>query len=326
MQKFLIISFLFLNSLYFVKAQQPSSSPSANQQQNNQQQNNQQQNRSNRSDTVREPTQQEIQTLQMRKITDAQNAELDNSLRNIKLIPQEVHNLYRKSKKEEKEILQPDQENLVKYSNFLRQRKTGITKLIASSECAENSNVVIASEKCLKYSMPGAGASYSFRINDYRIKRLADLTFVDGKFSAFGLLTQAIFVEIGDISLDAVDPNTDPIKFLTDFQPLSDFSHFKETHQQLVTTGIKHNNFVFKREITPQINKTYAFRSIAYNGESLRSFEGESYNEFSFDQRKDVIIIFQVIEIEPNQSITFIWKELSRKNSPKLKNLPERLD
>ncbi len=322
MQRLFVFSFFVLCSFSFVAAQQTSSTPQNNQ--NNQKDTSNKSNTNN--STYREPTPQEIQSQELRSQQNAHAADLDNMLRSVKLIPQEVHNLYRKSKKEEKELLQPNQSDLTKHSKFLSQRKTGIVKLITDTGCADNSKVVLASEKCLTYSMPGAGSSFSFRVNDYRIKHLSDLTFIGNKLVAFGLLTQTLFIEIGDISIDEVNSTSAPVEFLESFQPESEFSSFTETYQKISTTGIQHNNFTYKREIEPLVNKTYALRSIAYNGKVSRSFEGESYDEFSFDQRKDVIIIFQIIAKESDQNITILWKELSRKNSPKLKNLPERID
>lgn len=314
MRKFLTLSLLFLFSVNVVIAQHNKNTSQPSQQQNA------------KVDNRRNPTPREMQQEERLSQINAANQQLDSSLRNVKHFPQEVHNLYRKSKKEEKELLQPKQSDLAKHSKFLSQRKTGVVKLITDTGCADNSRVVLASEKCLTYSMPGAGSSFSFRIDDYRIKHLSDLTFINNKLEAFGLLTQTLFVEIGDVPIDEVNTTSTPIAFLENFQPESDFLLFKETYKKLSTTGIQHNKFTYKREIEPLTNKTYALHSIAYNGKVSRSFEGESYDEFSFDQRKDIIIIFQVIAKESNQSITILWKELSRKNPPKFKSLPERLD
>lgn len=313
MRKVLIFSLLLLTNVYFAEAQQTRPTPQPNQQQKE---------ITNR----RNPSTREMQQQERLSQIRTQNAELDDMLRSVKQTPSEVNNIYRKSKKEERELLTPAQADLDTYSNFLNQRKTGILKLRADTGCAENSKVIIANDECLKFSMPGAGSSYSFRTNDYRLRRLADLTFIDDKFSAFGLLTQILFVEIGDVPIDNVTLDSEQVKFLVNFQPQSEFEKFKEIHHKLVTVGIKNGNSLYKREITPAANMTYALRSTAYEAEVFRAYEDEVYDEFSFDQRKDVIIIFRVIRKNPNQDITILWKELSRKNSPKLKNIPENID
>ena len=132
---------------------------------------------------------------------------------------QNINNIYRKPTKNEFELLAPNKEDLKKYAQFLRQSNTGLLKLIADQGCAENTNVLDVSEVCLKYSMPGAGSSYSFRTENYRIRRLSDLTYADDSFQSLGILAHAILVNVGDIPLEQISLQTKGLKFLTEFKP-----------------------------------------------------------------------------------------------------------
>jgi hypothetical protein len=66
-------------------------------------------------------------------------------------------------------------------------------------------------------------------------------------------------------------------------------------------------------------NTTYALRSIAYQGTIMRSIQTLTYNELDVDKRRDVIVVFRVVKRDADGSVTILWKELSNKNAPKLK-------
>jgi hypothetical protein len=229
-----------------------------------------------------------------------------------------IEPLYRKPTDKELKLLMPNRIDVEKFADFLRQPNTGITKLAADFGCAENTTIVVASEDCLKYTMPGAGSSYSFRIENYRIRRLADITFTDNSFQATGVLIHGIFVNIGDVALENVSLNTKGLKFLTDFKPESDFEKAKEIDLQLAK-GIKQDGFLYRRALYAKDNTTYVLRSIAYRGSFYRVVQNISYNELAFDKRKDVIVAFRIVRRDDDGSVTILWKELTRNNSPKIK-------
>ena len=77
-------------------------------------------------------------------------------------------------------------------------------------------DVVVASEKCLAFKMPGAGAAYSFRTESYRLPRLADVILVDGVFLTGGVYQQVIMADIGDVAIEDVALDTKGMKYLVD--------------------------------------------------------------------------------------------------------------
>ncbi len=230
--------------------------------------------------------------------------------------------LYRKPTKEELKTIAPNAEDVSKYADFLKNENAGITKLAVDFGCADNPIVVVATPDCLLYTMPGAGSSYSFRINNYRIRRLADLTFTNNSFQTTGILTHGILINLGDISLEQISLQTKGVKFLLDFPPTAEYEQAVETERRLVA-GIEQDGFVYKSGLAAEENRTYFLRSIAYRGASLRAVGGVTYNELDFDKREDIFVAFRIIRKDEDGSITILWKELDSKKSPKIKREKE---
>jgi hypothetical protein len=234
------------------------------------------------------------------------------------IFQQAIIPLYRKPSKKELKLVAPGDDVRGKYAEFLRQTDTGLIKLINDKGCSENVKVVVATDDCLKYTMPGAGSSYSFRAETYRIPRLSDITFTGDSFQAEGVLLHGIFVNVGDVPLEKVSLQTAGMKFLTDFAPEPDFDKAKIVDAQL-SVGIKKDNFIYRRALFAVENSTFALRSIAYDGKSLRALKGVIYNEFEFDKRRDVIVVFRIVQKDAAGNVTILWKELQRKDSPIIK-------
>lgn len=224
---------------------------------------------------------------------------------------------YRKPNKEERETLQVSAADKEKYVAFLRQPDTGLVKLAADFKCADNTKVVVATPDCLKYTMPGAGSSYSFRTENYRIQRLADLTFTDNGFLVTGALTHGILARIGDVPLEKVSLQTEGLKYLVDFKPVTDYAEAQKIAAELVK-GITRDGFLYRRGLNANDNTTYVLRVVAYNGRLNRAVQGIAYNEFDFDKRNDVIVAFRIVSRDADGGATILWKKLAEKDAPRL--------
>lgn len=229
-----------------------------------------------------------------------------------------IEALYRKTTKEELQTLAPDKEEYDRYAAFLRRSNTGLITLVADKGCWSDTSVVAGAPECRPYMMPGAGNSYSFRVRDYRIPRIADLTFTNKTFEAKGILLQGIFVNIGDVSLEQVKLQTNGLRYLVDFTPSSGQDVALKMERRL-TVGVKENGFVYRRGVDARDNTTYVLRSVAYRGKHIRSVLGEDYDEMEFDKRKDVIIAFRIVRRHADGSVTILWKRLAERDSPKIK-------
>jgi len=249
----------------------------------------------------------------------AQFARTDSEIEwRLVFLKRNVEPLYRKPTRKELEAVAPSRELFVKYAGFLRQPETGLTKLIDDKGCAENTKIVVATENCLKYTMPGAGSSFSFRTETYRISRLADITFTDKSFQASGVLLHGIFVNLGDVPLEEVNLQTKGLKYLTDFQPEPDYEKGKAIDLQL-TEGVREDGFLYRRGLFIVENTTFAMRSVAYSGKYFRAVKNLTYNEFDYDKRRDVIVVFRIVEKDEAGNVTILWKKLREKDSPDVK-------
>lgn len=229
-----------------------------------------------------------------------------------------IKELYRKPTKKELEILAPSDEYARKYAGFLQTPNTGLTKLAADKGCADNTKVIVATADCLAFTMPGAGSSYSFRTRNYRIPRLADITFTENSFQATGVRLHGIFVNIGDVPLEQVNLQTKGMEFLTAFKPEADFQKAKEIDSRF-SEGIEKNGFVYRRALRALDETTYVLRSIAYRGKYFRAISGLTYNELDFDKRSDVIVAFRIVRRSKDGAVTILWKQLQKQDSLKTK-------
>lgn len=231
---------------------------------------------------------------------------------------EKIYPLYRDPTREELQSVAPDAETEKAFAGFLGQKHTGLIRLIPDKNCGDAAKIVNAAPECAKYTMPGGGASFSFRTGTYRIRHLSDLNYTGKSFRAFGTLAHGIFVNLGDVPLDKIDLKSDGVNFLANFKAAADFKEAGEIAVRL-DAGIKDGNYTYKNLLPVAENTTYAVRSIAYQGTVPRTIQRVSYNEMEVDKRKDVIVVFRVVRRDADGSVTLLWKELSNKNAPKLK-------
>lgn len=233
---------------------------------------------------------------------------------------EKVKNIYRKPNNEERKILSPNKEDLDKYSQFLKKRNNGLIKLIPDVGCTDNPAIVVASKECLKYTMPGAGASFSFRKRSHSISSVADLKLKDENLiTNVGTMIQGFMVNIGDVQLEEINDNTKGMNFITNFKPAKDSAKVAEMSKKFAD-GIDEQGLLYKSILPVEEGSTYLLRSVAYRGEILRAVDGAAYDETDWDKRGDVLVAFRVIRQHSDGSITILWKRISKKGSPKLKD------
>lgn len=231
--------------------------------------------------------------------------------------------IYRKPTDKELAAVSPAASILQKYSAFLARPNGGIFRLLADAGCAVNDRVISAKEECIKYSMPGAGNSYSFRTENYRISRLADISLKDGKLGITGVFMHGMMTKIGDVPLESVTLVSAGVDYLVGFKPSTNADDVVETDERL-KKGEQYNGLQFAKEFDVDVNSTYVLRTIAYRGKVVRSLGGVSYNELDFDKRKDVIVVFRIVEKGHDGSVTIIWKQLAESDAPKIRvRIPE---
>lgn len=227
----------------------------------------------------------------------------------------EIEPLYRTATRKELATVSPNPNDFDRYRDLLKKSGTGLTRLMNDAGCDGGTNVVVVTDECLKYSMPGGGTSYSFRTDGYRIRRLADLTFSEGLLGGKGVLNHSILVSLGNIELENVTLNTSGMKYLISFVPETDFEKARKVDLDLIT-GITSDGFLYRRSVSAVEGVTFALRSIAYKGKFYRAVDGFAYNELDFDKRQDIIVVFRIVRKDPDGSVTILWRVLDRNDSP----------
>ena len=226
--------------------------------------------------------------------------------------------LYRKPSESELASIAPDPGLIRHYKLFLERRNTGIVRLVADAGCNLNAKVIVATEQCLKYTMPGNGNSFSFRIANYRIRHLADLMLTGENFMIPGIMMHGMMTRLGDVPIEQVNLQTAGVQFLTEFKPTNEYERAIAI-EDLILSGLGRDGFVYARSIPVVDNTTYALRVVAYDGKVMRAVPGAEYNEMDYDRRRDMVVAFRVVQRDRDAGVTIVWAELSNSDSPKLK-------
>lgn len=267
-----------------------------------------------------QPVQTQQRTTGVRFPYDRAANPLNNSDRlsgRVTRLPWVIGPLYKKPGSKETAALAPSREISGKYAAFLRSEDTGIIRLAPDRGCVFNDRVVNVKEECLKYPFPGAGNSYSFRSDSYRLRHLADLTYSKDKLQMTGIFMHGMAVDLGDVPIETASLTTPGMKFLIEFKP-STSSDDVEIVDNALIRGVKNANFVYSKEVDPMLDRTYAIRAVAYRGKVVRAAVGVRYNELDYDRRRDVIVVFRVVQID-NDGITLVWRKLSDIEPPRIK-------
>lgn len=221
-----------------------------------------------------------------------------------------------KPDKEQKKRLQPHAEDLMKHQQFLRQPKTGIFRLLPDLGCFENMYVLKADEIC-RNAIPES-SFYSFREKEHTIEVLADIRLKNGYLISDGILSQGILVKLGDVELEKVTSESEGLAFLKNFSPQISSAGAKEQYLQ-IAKGIKDGKHEYRKALPALENTTYALRVIAYRGNVFRVFRGFRFDLLEGDKRIDIMLAFRVIRKDRDGTLTLLWKEIERKDSPRLK-------
>ncbi|MBS1788715.1 MAG: hypothetical protein JST85_13390 [Acidobacteria bacterium] len=217
-----------------------------------------------------------------------------------------------KLSKEAKAYLSPPEDLVLSYKDFLKQKNTGIAKLLPRKE--KKSQMIVSAEKPEVY-IPSryGGASYSFstRKNDddfceeiildndiYKYPSLPGTAFwVGGGGADIGLITKLGNVDLNDIILERKES-----QFLANIIPPVQEPVARE-YQKMTFTGFYIDGVFYKRMTQAEENTTYLLRSIRYD-------------------RADVLVAFRTIRKESDGSFVILWKMLEKNPIPVLKKRP----
>ena len=208
------------------------------------------------------------------------------------------------------------------FANFLKQPMTGVFKLFPDIGCVSK-NVVRISGECARF-VP-LSSSFDFRTNRYGDEVYHDIHFENGRIYSDSFFSQGILTAVGEMPIENVGLSDPAIRFLDDFQadtePRSAMRHAKE-----FLTGVDSGGFHYADAVEPKENTTYAIRMIAYRLENALpplspdlSMNELLFHSLAMDKRVDLIVAFRLLRTDQNGGVTIVWKELSRKDSSKIK-------
>lgn len=232
-----------------------------------------------------------------------------------------VRSMTKEEKEKRKRLLALNPADLLKYKSFLQQPKTGIFRLLPNFDC-ETKYIVRADEKCANFV--SSGWAYSFRKKDYSNRHLHDIGFKGDFLVSESILAQGIFVSLGEVSPDDVSLTSEGLKYLTEFTPETD-RQLVEKQSGDIAKGINHDGYFYSNKIKPEKGVTYALRAIAYkfkvkDGSRFRKetagAEESEFLQLKYNERKDILVVFRIIEKSSDGGITILWKELQSKEPP----------
>ena len=223
----------------------------------------------------------------------------------------------------DKELTSLIPEDKTKFGAFLALPHTGFLRIHDSALCDEKSAIISANEPC-PYNIMGKATSYSFRKEDYRSQFYSDIKFKNSNFQIVGVNMLGFLTNLGDVPLEKITLQTDGIKEMAEFEPSVDIKDVKR-QLNIVRKGFKIGDFLYRTWLPMNENNTYALRCIAYESKIYQKINSFKVDLLEIDKRVDITVIFRVIRKHDDGSVSILWKELSRKDAPKLITDEERM-
>lgn len=284
-----------------------------------------------RSATGRVRSPQEVEA--MRRVFDEQmrNARFEQARSLSRRLdrPQSIESLINRERRELTRSLRRPDDNASQYGQFLKQPNTGYVTLLAGGNCVQNvSDVKLAGVvgPCADETLPGKGAYFSFRKDDYVTGGWADIGFKNDWFFSVGFVTQSILADLGETPISDVDLGSKRLKFLTEFVPATTLEDANKQRVE-IESGMSTGSDVFYNAVPAIPGHTYVLRSIAYRGKLVSVFDyGQHQTKFDLldgDSRGDAIVLVRYVGKDQLGNVRLIWRLLKSTDSPKL-DLPER--
>lgn len=215
-----------------------------------------------------------------------------------------------------KKLLKPEERDYAENREFLEKSNAKIAKFFPDFKCSKYL-IDIGDKNCLQvFQMVGRGAYYSFRHKNNMDTSLADVGFKDGNFFVLEFFSPkykllGFFIDLGDTAIETLDKNSARLANLKSYQ-------LPKTNADLVSAnaklkdGIKLGNDILTAKVGLKLNTTYGLRLANWTD---RYIGGED---------KDLLIVLRPIRQNEDGSVIFIWRELQKRGTPKLKEAKNR--
>jgi hypothetical protein len=210
--------------------------------------------------------------------------------------------------KETKAALAPPDDLKLAYKDFLKQKNTGLLRLLPRREKKEE--MMVSAESPTAYiPFRDGGSSYSFSSRKYddgfvtpelRLGRdpykgpPGKAFWATGVGADFGFITK-----LGDVALEDVTVDRKEAKFLVDLAPPNREPAARE-YQRMCSSGFEINGVFYRVWVPAEVNTTYLQRTIRYG-------------------QADLLVAFKTVREEPDGSFVILWKILKKNPTPALK-------
>lgn len=217
----------------------------------------------------------------------------------------------KESTKTGKNLLKPDEKDYEENRAFLDRSKTGIAKVFPDLKCSKYL-IEIGNVPCLQvFHMVGQGAYYSFKYKSNMETAMSEIGFQKGElfvvdFFSYKYKSIGFFIDLGDTPIESLEKNSPQLKILKDY-------HLPKTEAELlrekarIKEGINLGGQTVFPKTKVKLNNTYGLRLANWTD---RYYGGED---------NDLVVVLRVVRENEDGSIIFIWRELQKKGTPKLK-------
>lgn len=198
-----------------------------------------------------------------------------------------IESLREEIKTLEAQLLAPARTDRAAFAEFLAQPDTGLVRLLPREKWD------------YKLSLRGGGAYYSFTRQVHEYGSGSDISLEQGIFGVgFAGADFGFIVQLGDVPLEQVTLDTEPVRFLLAFAaPNAEPKAREQQHRSGV--GFRHGELAYKSRQPALPNNTYLLRSINY-------------------ETSDVLVAFRVVRRDEDGSMILLWKMLNKFPTPRL--------
>ena len=196
----------------------------------------------------------------------------------------------------EKQFLAPSKEDCATYAEFLRQRDTGLIRLLPR-ETYESDTYQSKNKKTL--TVRGGGSYYSFTRLSHEYDYGTDIGLEQGYLKvAFAGADYGMLTNLGDVPLEEVTVENESVSFLSEYKAATEEPQARSEYRKFAN-GTTVNDSLYTTRLPVTVNTTYLLRSISYD-------------------TSDVLVALRVIRKDADDSLIIAWKLLKKNPKPAL--------
>ena len=195
------------------------------------------------------------------------------------------------------------------YKPFLKENDLKILKIFSSPSCADKFVVNTGDARCTQFYELIPTSFYSFAWSEYG-EALSDFQIIENQMIAGNKTNiHGFLIDFGEVEIGKLDKKSSDVKALADY-PIAKTSEAAEKQRLNLETGFVYQNINIsaKRKLIP--NHIYLLRLVAYKlGSDRTTFANQ-----------DSVYLFKVGELNKDNVAVILWKKLSEKEAPRIKD------